>query len=80
MLAPWTLNGGLAIGTMLLETLSYTCRGKGKLPWLNRQGVGLLVRRLWARVPEGVIILAPSAECRQRHCNRASSYAVMIAV
>ena len=33
-----------------------------KPPWPNGQGIGLLIRRLWARVPQGAIALLEAEE------------------
>ena len=32
----------------------WDCLGVIEPPWPNGQGVGLLIRRLWVRVPQGV--------------------------
>ena len=32
-------------------------------PWPNGQGVGLLIRRLWVRVPQGVFLLDRRSLC-----------------
>ena len=42
-----------------LETILHVL-GSSKPPWPNGQGVGLLIRRLWARVPQGVTFISPS--------------------
>ena len=38
-----------------LGVYSWSCDLRDKPPWPNGQGVGLLIRRLWARVPQGVL-------------------------
>ncbi len=54
----------IALTTELRELETH--QGKNKLegapvtksPWPNGQGVGLLIRRLWARVPQGMSLTA----------------------